>query len=264
MVLFRYITWLGCLYAAIGFYREARNVERLNSEALYTEEFDTIKERLKALSDLFSEFLETSKGLFEDLSKVRFPTTPDFDRIAIKVISNISEATSGLHSLIQSVATRPAGPIKDHAKDKLLLSWDTTQKGIELAVHNELRAVSETLSDTNHIRTDLEKTVRDINHTIWAIRDVRGQFHRLSYRIRGEHRFLYYWYDKYLGYGMFCVATLTVLPDVIRLIGPWISYLNKVTSGWFIITLVWIGLGVIYWLINRSVVNAGSRWRMID
>jgi hypothetical protein len=255
----RFVVWLACLYALIGFFRESKNVDRLNSEALYTTEFETIQNRLIALGATFEEFIEKSKGLAASVAELRFPATPDFERAPAQLLARIAEATNELDELIKKADKNPSGLTRNAALENLLRAHEIAQKGIELAVHTELRGITEALSDGLHIHKRLENMIKDSSYVQRSLRDLRWQFYTLSYRIRGEHRLLYSWYDKYLGYAMFMLSTAAALgPLAPKLLAP-VSRLNAATGGWLFIAVAGSVLGLGYWRLNQSIVGEGRR-----
>src|ERR1700741_4316327 len=68
--------WVACLYNFIGFLRQCRNIDRLNSKAIYTREFADIRERLRHLGGMFGAVIDMAHRTRTDLAKLN-PSSVD-------------------------------------------------------------------------------------------------------------------------------------------------------------------------------------------
>ena len=131
--LLRAAVWFSCVYCLVGFYREVRNIERINSQAIYSEEYDDVGkslgklrveidilcneavdirremteniERSRAASEEHNEDVVAEQSQLEELSRL--------GRRGFEVLSSIGSIRLDLNRLSDSIRT-------DH---KILFLW---------------------------------------------------------------------------------------------------------------------------------------------
>lgn len=227
----RVLVWVGAVYCVIGFWRQARNVDRLNSELLYTRQFEHIEVQLTALGDKFMELTEQCERLRRLAAPVTFACEADFESGPSKILAGIQEAVAKVEDQLRFALSAPQRITKDAMKT-LYQQWQHSQKGIELVVQQkfrELRAANKAVIDEMTGVADIGEQGQTVSATIL---ELRTEFHKLNGQIRGEHRLMYMWYDKYLTYLMFLIATLATWHEYVVIAGSyWVENATDLFSG---------------------------------
>lgn len=190
----RGLTWIACLYCFVAFYRQVRNVDRVNSQALYTEEISTIARKLAGLAATFGSILDSATEIADAAKLVKFVRSSDLDAASASLIASVDEALALPDSLLSS-----------HEFPDAL---ESARSKIETAVHQKIRDIKQAEAANSAELAGIASLMSRGDSIITSVLDLRGEFHRLSNQIRSEHRLLYTWYDKYLSYGMFALATV--------------------------------------------------------
>lgn len=201
----RFSIWVGCVYCIIGFYRQVRNVDRINSDIIYTDEFDNIHARLDQLRTLFEEFGKRGLAILDTAPKGLLPPA-NIDRAKNTILVEFSGALAGVDTIAKRISS--PGPVSVLDLDQLPQAWNPARERVQTAIRREFEIlVSSELANER----DLEKVallVKDASLVVEDVKAIRYQFDRLSTQIRADHQILYRLYDKYLSYGMFALATV--------------------------------------------------------
>lgn len=191
--LLRAAIWTGCLYCFVGFYRQVRNIERLNSAAVYTKNVGNLQDRLAELADHFAKLCAAVRGIFDGVSdEVEYRL--DLDHARERLQAAFDEAIREAQERFGNPAgAAPAAVTERNAEDLVASAVERQSKMLRWAQYERSRSLWE-------IAYQHEKVVLDIQK-------LQRQFNRLSRQIRSDHRFFFIWYDKILSYAIFAAAT---------------------------------------------------------
>lgn len=249
----RILVWVAALYNAAGFWRQARNINRLNSQLLYTTQFETIEERLETLGTKFANLGEECSRLSSMAAPVRFSSRTEFERAPKNILDNMEKAVGKFEEMLGFAKSAPER-ISKEAVDSLFAEWKKAHAGIEVAVSKAFLDLRTAQSESSDDLAGVRRVASSAESVSGAILDIRTQFHKLNQQIRGEHRFMYTWYDKFLTYFMLLLATLATWGSKIEAAARYLlNYVGgEITQtrvfGWFLSLAAFIGLITLIYL----------------
>ncbi len=261
----RMVVWVACVYCLVGFIRQARNVDRLNSELLYTEQFESIDARLTRLSDKFQELVRVCEGLDKEVRPAVVWQPADINTTRLDVREGIDSA---VREFVEKLKLSVSSPNKTTTLKSLVREWQEAEKGIELAVERNFRILTEGNDHYAEQAQSFALVAAQELEVARAVLEIRTEFQKLNQHIRGEHRFMYTWYDKNLSYLMFAVATLATfselvaanVPTVFRGLGDLLSFDQGGATAWLNVGIGVVSTllaGLIYIWANTPI----ARWR---
>lgn len=196
--LLRFFVWLGCLYTLIGFFRQARDIDLVNSELVYAAQFKDIRQNLYEVEKALAEIGSRLKGAIR--------SGPSWYSLPYDIPTaqeRIKQALRPLGEAIAQIAKEP-GP---RPREELLSGWHSAQRNFIEVLAGEMGEVAKS-ADYNHDQLKvLSETVEKLEFALKGLQGLPRNFKKLSQQIRSDHRILYLWYDKYLAYTMFAVAS---------------------------------------------------------
>jgi hypothetical protein len=200
----QFAVWLACLYNFFGFWRQVRGVDRLNSQAIYTKEFEDLSVKLRQLGNNFAALSNRSNEARTAFGKLNAynetGTRSIMDRLEADVSTKIDAAKDMVMKELYSDAANFFAPVttgfedlKERIRASIVERYDNLKRSAETRAEKmeEIAALSQAGTSVAN-----------------SIRSLELQFDKLSNQIRAEHRVMYAWYDKYLTYTIFGLATV--------------------------------------------------------
>jgi hypothetical protein len=260
---FRGAVWLACLYCFIGFYRQIRDVDRLNSQAIYAGEFASIRKRLVELGDTFGTLCDRAGKIAAQADHVTIPSSVTLQTGGVRIKHAIDNALAEADRC--AAAALAGGPNADTARYRLLDKFLAARPEINEGIQREFQMLGQAQGAIANELSGVQRLAGLGLDIAAEVGDIGKQFDRLSDHIRADHRLLYMWYDKYLSYGMFVAATVASGWGILLYLSPRVvsvaDRLLKPATGWLVVGALVLG-AYVGWHLYRRLLRTARRFRL--